>query len=113
LFSFIAALLTAGCQTVPPISLARVQNGMTKDQVLEVAGSPNYSRRWQGKDRWSYRPAGQSEQEILFADGKVVYVGDKVQPAVPASEVDRRNAQGLSGFEKEILEAKPQYEEIK
>lgn len=88
-------LLLVGCQSPRHESFKDVKPGMEKDVVLESAGGPYTSRRWNGKDRWIYEyrntPNGPVTKEVHFKDGKVVYSGDKVVPAVSAAEQDRLN----------------------
>jgi outer membrane protein assembly factor BamE (lipoprotein component of BamABCDE complex) len=87
--------LLVGCVTPRYKEFKKLKPGMEKDQVIEAAGGPNVSRRWHGKDRWIYdykeTPEGNQTREVHFENGKAVYVGTKVVPAVSAEEQDRIN----------------------
>jgi hypothetical protein len=68
---------------------------MDKTTVLEVAGSPKVSKRWQGKDRWVYRfyspTDGHQIREVHFENGIATYVGGRMNAQVSAEEQDRLN----------------------
>lgn len=91
---FATAILN-GCQTPRYKEFGGVKPGMEKDLVLDQAGGPNVSRRSHGKDRWIYNytttPEGPQNREVQFEDGRAVYVGTKVAPAVSADQQDRIN----------------------
>jgi hypothetical protein len=100
-----ATVVLAGCQTPRYKEFSRVKEGMQKDLVIEEAGGPNVSRRWHGKDRWIYNydtPDGPQTREVHFEEGRAVYVGDKVVPAVSAEEQDRINEQSNAEEEKRM-----------
>lgn len=95
---FSLALLTLtlfSCTTPRQSGFEKIKIGMDKSSVLDIAGSPNKTQRWQGKDRWTYTyllsDTNAEIKEIHFEEGRVVYVGGKVYPAVSAAEQDRRN----------------------
>jgi outer membrane protein assembly factor BamE len=81
---FLTALLTlSACQTSMLKQFSKVQQGMEKDDVLEVMGSPNQSQRFHGKDRWRYvfyEDQIRFEKEVHFFEGKAIYAGDIWQP---------------------------------
>lgn len=98
----VAAVLTAlacvsltACQTPRHKEFAQIQDGMLKDDVVQAAGSPTRTQRWQGKDRWIYvyYPDGKTQdvKEVHFTEGKVTYKGVPVTPEVSAEDQDRRN----------------------
>ena len=93
--ALIALSLLSACQTPRYKEFTGIKPGMQKDQVLETAGGPTVSRRWNGKDRWIYNyattPEGTQTREVHFEDGKAVYVGAKPIPKVTAAEQDRLN----------------------
>ena len=94
-----------GCQTPRYKEFTHVKEGMEKDQVIEEAGGPNVSRRWHGKDRWIYNyhtPSGRQTREVHFEDGRAIYVGDKVVPAIAADEQDRMNEQSNVAEDKRV-----------
>jgi outer membrane protein assembly factor BamE (lipoprotein component of BamABCDE complex) len=99
-------VILSGCQTPRYKEFGGVKPGMEKDLVIEQAGGPNVSRRWHGKDRWIYNyvqtPNGPQTREVHFEDGKAIYVGDKVIPAVSGEEQDRINDQSNAEVEKQM-----------
>lgn len=83
-----------GCQTNELKAYEKLKVGMDKGEVLGIMGSPQWSERWHGQDRWSYRFYHQGEaleKEVLFMDGKASYVGEKQKPVVSAEEQDAKN----------------------
>ena len=70
----------SGCATPLPRALDKVEMGMAKDEVLEIAGNPRRTRRWKGKDEWTYVYYVDNQEkhtEIHFDQGKVVFKGDR------------------------------------
>ena len=64
---------------------------MDKSEVIELVGTPQFSNRWKGLDRWKYvfyENNNKVEKEIQFDNGNVVYVGEILQPAISAEEQD-------------------------
>lgn len=77
----IALVLFSGCVTPLPKSLSRLEVGMDKSQVLEIAGNPKRTRRQSGRDQWDYVYYIQDEElkrEVHFEQGKVVHIGPAV-----------------------------------
>lgn len=98
-------LVLSACQTARYKEFGGVKEGMEKDLVIEQAGGPDVSRRWHGKDRWIYNyytPDGQQTREVHFQEGKAVYVGKKVVPAVSAEEQDLINEQSNADEDKRM-----------
>jgi hypothetical protein len=106
LLLLIATSTLMSCQTPRYKEFGGVKEGMEKDLVLDQAGGPNISRRWHGKDRWIYNytatPEGPQTREIHFDNGRAVYVGKKVVPAVSAEEQDRINEQSNAEEDKRV-----------
>ncbi len=68
-----------------------VQLGMTKPQVIEVLGSPSWSDRKNGEDRWIYFLDPQnrsSERLVYFKKGVVSRKGLRDKPMLTAEEMD-------------------------
>ena len=86
--------LTA-CQTSGPKRFEAIHLGMEKSAVVETIGSPNITRRWNGKDRWIYEYRDHSDlvviREVHFEHGKSVYFGPPIPPPVSAAEQDKIN----------------------
>lgn len=113
-----AALLMAsafsGCQTPRYKEFENAKVGMEKDQVLSATGGPYTSRRWKGKDRWIYEfkgtPEGSQTREVHFENGKAVYVGMKVVPAVSGEEQDRMNEESNAAEEQKLAAERKAWE---
>jgi hypothetical protein len=105
----ISGLFLAGCGSAKVRGFSNVVEGMAKDEVIEAAGNPDYSKRANSKDRWIYlfRNKNQppSAKEIHFKDGHVVYIGPKIEPTTTADEIDKSNAASLAE-ETKLLEEK-------
>lgn len=85
-------LIFCGCQSGRLREFSELRQGMFKEDVLDIAGSPNRTQRWHGMDRWTYLYGDEhTEKEVHFANGRAVYIGDKYQPEISAEEQDRIN----------------------
>lgn len=89
------SLCLTACQTPSHKHFSEVRVGMDKPTVIELIGGPQKASRIQGRDRWIYifRSPTEGEQirEIHFEYGRVLYVGGRVSPDVPAEDQDRMN----------------------
>jgi outer membrane protein assembly factor BamE (lipoprotein component of BamABCDE complex) len=77
-FKYSFLLLAIGCATSLKDSLASIESGMDKSEVIDKVGSPNRSYRKDEQDIWLYRVHEEDEShlhEITFKDGHVVYTG--------------------------------------
>ena len=93
-FLLLTASILAGCQTARWRDFDKIKTGMNKAEVLDLVGGPDRTRRWQGKDRWTYvfkKPTGESIEDVHFEEGKVVYSGAPPVPKISAEEQDRLN----------------------
>ena len=62
--------------------LNQVKSGMTKAEVLGIAGNPSRSGRVQGADKWSYDIKNDDNQrvkiiDVYFTSGRVSFVGSE------------------------------------
>ena len=91
----IVSLVLSACTTPRHKDFPQVKQGMDKSAVLEIAGGPDRSMRWHGKDRWIYDfridDYTTDSQEVHFEDGRVVYIGKAIEPAVTAADQDDLN----------------------
>jgi outer membrane protein assembly factor BamE (lipoprotein component of BamABCDE complex) len=74
--------LIQACQTVGVEQFTKVQSDMTKDDVLDILGSPNRTERFDGKEKWAYRYYSGSNEElrqVTFVNGRVVSVGEDAE----------------------------------
>ncbi len=102
-----------GCQTAPLDKFPEVKKGMRKDQVIELVGGPKLSRRWKGRDRWTYiffDDNVEEVKEVVFKEGKVIYVGDRVPPKTTAEQQDLANEQANSAVAAEELKIRKDLE---
>ncbi len=79
---FINLVLLVACSTHQSKALRRVQIGMDKASVLEIAGNPTRISRHLGQDRWSYENMNSDSTAaearttyVYFAEGRVTHVG--------------------------------------
>lgn len=105
----------AACQTNRLRAFGDVRRGMSKGDVLNIMGSPSFTQRWRGMDRWTYNlyerasdePINPKQvREVHFAEGVAVYAGPEVKPAVSPEEQDRLNL--LRNEEAEVRERNSQ-----
>ena len=87
------SLLLASCQlwTTRQDEFNQVQIGMTKPEVIEVLGSPSWSDRKEGEDRWIYFLDPQdrsSERLVYFKEGIVSRKGLRDKPTLTAEEME-------------------------
>ena len=73
-------------------SLREVRVGMTKSEVLNIAGNPKISDRRLNQDRWVYEmDEGPNHKfvktDVFFAHNRVTYVGRPRKP--PAKSMGR------------------------
>jgi outer membrane protein assembly factor BamE (lipoprotein component of BamABCDE complex) len=105
----LSALSSTGCVSAKVRGFSNVVEGMAKDEVIEAAGNPDYSKRSNSKDRWIYLFRNKNQppaaKEIHFKDGHVVYIGPKIEPTTSADEIDKSNAASLAE-ETKLLEEK-------
>ena len=95
MFSLIGAILgsLSGCATPKHQELRGVRLGMEKDQVLELAGSPNKTEYFRDKQRWTYfyyRSDERRAYQVHFKFGEVVCVG-RIPPRPSPLEQLRRS----------------------
>ena len=118
---FCVAGLLAGCQTAREKELESIELGMDKPAVLNAAGGPDRTQRWQGKDRWTYvdkQERGDKLTDVHFEDGRVVYVGDPPVPKISAAEQDRLNESANARLDeqdraaREASDAQPRFQRI-
>jgi outer membrane protein assembly factor BamE (lipoprotein component of BamABCDE complex) len=93
--TFICLMSLTACQSTRYKDFQSIREGWGKDEVLEAAGPPNRSKRFNGKDRWIYvfknKNSVSTVREVHFSAGHVVYVGAAVEPEQTAEEADRQN----------------------
>lgn len=83
LLTFIIFL--AACATDGIYQFSQIREGMDKDRVLEILGSPLRTEKIAGTDKWSYRYFTGDDKETMnlkfihFINGKVVNFGDDVE----------------------------------
>lgn len=110
LITFVVALAlsTAGCATSPRMNKLSV--GMTKDEVLDILGSPDSTSAKGGAEYLSYMlhdgPLGASANDYMvkLVNGKVDSFGhyrDVVPPRTPAIRIQHENVNSNQPSEQE------------
>lgn len=124
---FFSFHILLSCQTNMVRQFSQVREGMDKDEVLELMGSPTTKTRFHGKDRWFYTYYENDiryDKEVHFLNGKAVYVGgpyeppaeksaavvdqqkqeleDKIQTEKAQRQIERKNSNALEEYEKEV-----------
>jgi outer membrane protein assembly factor BamE (lipoprotein component of BamABCDE complex) len=77
LLVLVSVFLISACATPRDKAVKQIKPGMTKEQVLELAGNPSRSSRISGADRWSYDLwHGEIRQtyNVHFVNGQVTNV---------------------------------------
>jgi outer membrane protein assembly factor BamE (lipoprotein component of BamABCDE complex) len=104
------------CQTTPFQDFTKVQNNMTKDEVLNLLGSPLRTERRDGKEKWAYRfwsgddKNVENLRQVTFFNGKVVSFGEDVEEEKRLKQIQdddsdrvaRRNAAKAKALKAEI-----------
>ncbi len=115
-------LLFTACASHPELHdlETKVSGGMDKDEVLDVMGNPQLTKRRQSQDIWQYyfyEGDNRTIKEVHFKDGKVIYKGD---PAAPKSNqtakaIDERNsrANAAQSSESAFVDTEPMKEKTK
>lgn len=79
-FSLAFSLYLSGCVSPMHKAIEEVHPGMTKGDVVESLGSPNFKRRQNGKDIWIYtyyQDEKPTRSFITIHHGEVTEVSDK------------------------------------
>ena len=94
----LTATLLVSCQSLSVADFDNLEEGLTKNQVLDLYGNPNRTGRWKGKDQWTYIFVDKNldtklpqERHIYFEAGKTVKVTSPTEPKLSAEERDIRN----------------------
>lgn len=80
--TLLLSALLVGCSTSPKKQLDAVKRGMSKSEVLALAGNPSRTSRLAGADRWSYDIRDNNKRkletvDVYFSKGAVQYVGSE------------------------------------
>ena len=73
-------IFTSGCVSPMHKAIETIHPGMTKGDVVETLGSPNYKRRQSGKDIWIYtyfQEEKPTRSFITIHHGEVTEISDK------------------------------------
>lgn len=91
---FFIFIFLQGCASRPLQQFEKIKQGMEKGTVLDLIGSPQFTKRSLGLDRWTYifyQDDIKITKEVHFDQGTVTYVGDVQQPIISADEQDQIN----------------------
>lgn len=75
-------IIIVGCSTTRKDQLSEVKRGMSKSEVLALAGNPSRTDRLAGADRWRYDIRDKNKRrletvDVYFNKGSVQYVGSE------------------------------------
>lgn len=100
----------SGCQTPRHLEFDAIREGMVKGDVIQAAGNPTRTQRWQGKDRWIYVYYPDEKtvdlKEVHFLEGRVTHKGTPPIPPTSAEEQDRINAESNLAEEQRLVAEK-------
>lgn len=117
----IVLFLFAACATFHVgRELDRVQPGMDKDSVLELAGNPQHTFHKDSQDHWIYefyQDGQEMSRHIVFETGHVVKIMPshlkKLKPAdasAEASSPDKTPEEEMDQYEKDVREQQKKHE---
>jgi outer membrane protein assembly factor BamE len=92
------ALIYTACQTNPIHDFSKIQNNMSKDEVLNIIGSPNRTERIDGKEKWAYRfwndDAHRTEvlDQVTFLNGRVINAGEDADEVQRLKDIEQDDA---------------------
>lgn len=107
---FLTLPLLTSCATPIHQEVRRVKPGMEKAQVLELLGNPQKTRRWKGKDEWTYiyYVSGQRQgTDIHFENGSVIYIGAAQLPS--DADVRLENTSDYEDYKQQVKERSKSY----
>ena len=93
ILSALILLVLLGCNSAEKrkMEFEKIELGMIKSEVLEVAGPPFWSDRSNGMDRWIYYmepDTKQIEKVVYFKEGRVFQKGVRQKPTLTAEEME-------------------------
>jgi outer membrane protein assembly factor BamE (lipoprotein component of BamABCDE complex) len=100
-------MLWAACQTSPIEQFSKLKNDMSKDDVLEIVGSPQRTERSYGKEKWAYRivrgsrPSKETFMQVTFLNGHVVSSGEDAEEKTRLSDIsttDEKNEKSQKDY---------------
>ena len=102
LYVWLFVLTLSGCASGLHQNLAKLRNGMDKDEVLSQAGDPRRTFRTNSQDHWIYVFHKEDQewlQQVDFAEGKVVNIG-RPQAKKAASTSELEDADSMEEYER-------------
>ncbi len=89
LFCALSLLFVFACSSNPARKALQIQPGMTKDEVLGIAGQPSDRSFVGNSERWTFDNAEGPKKVVLFRSGKVVTLESTTETVVekPAAEL--------------------------
>lgn len=87
ILSALVLFFAVGCASTPSKQTMKIEPGMSKDEVIAIAGQP-FDRSFVGKqERWIYGTdeSGTSRKVVTFRAGKVVGLDNETVPASGAT----------------------------
>ena len=92
-WTVVFCLFLSGCSLteIREREFSSIKKGMTKSQVLSAAGSPHWSDRKSGQDRWFYRinpHDRKTERVVYFEHNRVVHKGKRKNILPPQESIE-------------------------
>ncbi len=109
LFSLLIVYINTACQTRTLKQFEQIKQGMEKDQILEIMGSPQKTSRVNSTDKWNYIFYDQENKynkEIHFVEGISTYIGDPILPPITAEKQDQINEDSNKNLEQILAQQK-------
>lgn len=104
-------LVVASCSTSPDEAAKKIENGMTKADVIELMGNPDHADRVHGADRWIYDAQNDRSKpvEVYFTEGKVTLSGPPASKMkdIPAKKGNFKEVPAEKGFKPVPVEKAP------
>lgn len=93
----------SSCATSPDETAKKIQDGMSKGEIVELMGNPDHADHIHGSDRWIYDAAGGRSKavEIYFTEGKVTLSGPPAPPmkSIPVKTGAFKEVPAEKGFQ--------------
>lgn len=107
----VGAAILSSCATSPDDAAKKIEDGMTKADIIELMGNPDHADRVYGSDRWIYDAQGGRTKpvEIYFTEGKVTLSGPPAPPMkdIPVKKGSFKEVPAEKGFKPVPVEKAP------
>ena len=108
------ALAISGCSTPIHQKVGSLELGMEKDHVIDLLGSPNRTRRWKGKDEWTYiyyKNDKRQGKDVYFEYGQVVHI--KNTQFTPPHKLKLKDSLSFDEYKQKVKKTKDENQKFK